>query len=207
MDSGSYPGRGIIAGSIKQGGAGDTPIAGTTEDKDRFDGTDSNMVIGHEAADSTGSRAVGFTNVWLCGAAGVMLVEQDIDITPDPWGMGLGFRAGTLTPEADLTIPAARMRALALGFRAGQVSAQAPRQVMLTGNDLETPEMTESGTEGQVLTQHAARPPSWEDPGVSVAASAIKALGRWEPVVHDPGTGPELVFHDGDVVVVWVATP
>jgi hypothetical protein len=73
-------GRPIIAGSIKQGGAGDTSIAGTTEDKDRFDGTDSNMVIGHEAADNTGSRAVGFTNVWLCGAAGVMLVEEEIDI-------------------------------------------------------------------------------------------------------------------------------
>ena len=38
-------------------------------------------------------------------------------------------------------------------------------------------------------------------------AAQIKALGRWEPVTFDSGSGPELVFSDGEIVVQWVDTP
>jgi len=50
------------------------------------------------------------------------------------------------------------------------VTATAQRQVALIGGGLETPEMTEGGTEGQVLTQHAKRPPTWEDAGGGASA-------------------------------------
>jgi len=162
MDSGTEPGIGIVAGSIKSTSGGNAPHAGTTEDLDRWSGA-ANLSVGHETAQGTGSRLIGFSYTWLCGAAGVMLVEQDIDITPEPWGMGLGFHAGTAAVGADRVVPGARMAPFTLRFRAGQVSAMAPRQVMLTGNDLETPEMTEGGTEGDVLTKHANRKPTWED--------------------------------------------
>ncbi len=176
MDSGADIGIGIVAGSIKSTSGGNSPHAGTTEDLDRWDGA-ANLSVGHETAQGTGSRLIGFSLTWLCGAAGVMLIEQEIDITPTPWGMGLGFHAGAAAVGADRIVPGARMAPLSLGFRAGQVSAQAPRQIMLTGNDLETPQMTDGGTEGQVLTQHAATKPTWEDAGGggggSVATDAI----------------------------------
>jgi predicted GH43/DUF377 family glycosyl hydrolase len=38
-----------------------------------------------------------------------------------------------------------------------------------------------------------------------ITADMVKAVGRWEPVVTDPGTGPELVFTaGGDIVVTFV---
>jgi hypothetical protein len=45
------------------------------------------------------------------------------------------------------------------------------------------------------------------DGSVSVAgitADQVKDIGRWEPVVVDTGSGPELVFSDGDIVMQWV---
>jgi hypothetical protein len=93
------------------------------------------------------------------------------------------------------------MTPFAMGFRSGQVEAMAPRQVALIGNDLETPEMTDGGDEGDVLTQHTNRKPTWEGPG------GIDEAGRWAPMTIDPtadGTWQLLFTDSGDVMMMRV---
>lgn len=55
-----------------------------------------------------------------------------------------------------------------------------------------------SGTTGDVV---------WGTVLSVVTAAQVHAVGRWEPITHDPGSGPEIVFDGSDVVVQFVETP
>lgn len=158
--------------------------------------------------------------------------------TPASFGAEAGFTSGEYGFEfsvgADVYLIPVRFGAEA-GFTAGlSFRTTGSRQVMLTGNGIETPEMTTGGTTGQVLSFDEDGPPTWEDAAGTVDAlddvgdvdaaapsdgdvlvwddylqawvtASISTLGRWEPVVHDPdGYGPELVFDDGDIVMHFI---
>ncbi len=95
---------------------------------------------------------------------GPVSMPSDITFSPDSFGAEAGFQSGIFFgPSIDvLLLP--RAFGTEVGFQSGiALAASGPRQVMLTGNGIETPEMTENGTEGQVLTFHEASPPTWED--------------------------------------------
>jgi hypothetical protein len=150
---------------------------------------DTNLVIGVDVAG---------TNSFQTGLLTVAYYEADPVITfePVPIGAEAGFQAGVaFEVGADVLIPLARFGAEA-GFQAGiRFRAGGARQVMLTGEGIETPEMTTGGTEGQVLTYHADDVPTWEDGGGAPGSLALDDLTDVD--APSPADGEALVWDDG----------
>lgn len=144
---------------------------------------------------------------FFSACATVSLYDDTPGVSATRIGMALGVRAGAVlafsgTPEAWGGFP---MRGLSLGVREGwRVGLSAQRQVSLVGGDIETPEMTAGGNEGDLLTQHALSPPTWESPDGHVHSR------RWVPMVFrpDPVADPDdwQILHDddGSVMMTWV---
>ena len=163
------------------------------------------------ATDTTTTGTVTFS--WYATAVMVALlgiVEGDVVIEPGRVGEAVSFRAGlTITAPSDGTVFLTRLGER-VRWRAGlRITSTAKRQVALVGGGIQTPEMTEGGTEGQVLTQHATRKPTWEDAGGGVTdhgaltgladddhgAYALMVSQDAEP--SDPAR-PEALWYDSD---------
>jgi hypothetical protein len=186
------------------------------------------------AAVTTGCIVDGLTN-FAFRALWVYEAEPTAIIEPSALGMEWGVVAPgpTIVVSEDVT-----NYQLAIGMEWGvvlpgpRVVPTGPRQVMLTGEGVKTPEMTTGGTEGYQLTYHEDTPPDWQSPGGG-GASALDDLtdvdapapedgealvwddyaGLWiaAPVASEP-TGyyepvvldGEIVVIDGDIVMMWV---
>jgi len=211
FDGAGFTSRVLVAGSIKStSGTFLSPAANTTQAGWRFTGANE-FGLGHETADATDARRVGFDGTWLCGAAGVILKEGPPFVQPTTVVVQVAVQTTGLTvaPGASTMLfpsPATRVK-VAVQTTGLAVTATAQRQVALVGNGIETSEMTVGGTEGQVLTQHAKRPPTWEDGGggggdISVSdgvttvdpASAVVFAGA---TVTDDGGGQATVTIQG----------
>ena len=172
--------------------------------------------------------------------SGVMTwsVRFGTHFSPPPFGTEVGFAASIAFAPSGPVLLLPHRFGTEVGFTPGlRLTVGGARQVMLTGGGIETPEMTEGGTEGQVLTFHAGSVPSWEDGGSGPGAMALDDLtdvnaptpsdgnvlawddvaGEWAPVA--PGT-PDLsaasIDDLGDVntpgptngdVLTWDSTP
>ena len=112
------------------------------------------------------------------------------NVAPDPLNPLFQFGSGTIQLGSNAAIDAAAMRAFELKFNAGTFSTLAKRQVALVGEGIETSEMTEGGSEGDILTQHDNRPPTWE----SASGHAHGYSG--ELLITDTPAGTPLVFAD-----------
>lgn len=118
-----------------------------------------------------GEETVGASTGGVVTLGALLFLDVAVTVIPSGFGAEAGFQAGVeiQVPE-EVTLYLARLAAEA-GFRDGsRLRNVGKRQVMLTGSGVETPEMTVGGTEGQVLTQHAKSPPTWEDGGGTVEA-------------------------------------
>ena len=172
------------------------------------------------ATDTTTTGTVTFS--WYATAVMVALlgiVEGDVVIEPGRVGEAVSFRAGlTITAPSDGTVFLTRLGER-VRWRAGlRITSTAKRQVALIGGGIQTPEMTESGTEGQVLTQHATRKPTWEDAGGGVTDhGALTGLGDDDHGAYalmvsqdaepsDPGR-PEALWYDSDAPAVDPSHP
>lgn len=116
-------------------------------------------------------------------------------------GEETGFRAIDVSITEDSMVYLTRRPGEETGFRALTVRPFGPRQVALVGEMLETSEMTEDGTEGQVLTYHEDAKPTWEDP--SAGASALDDLTDVDAPA--PDDGDVLTWDEG--AGEWVAAP
>jgi hypothetical protein len=56
-------------------------------------------------------------------------------------------------------------------------------------------------------TEYARQDHTHGSPADPVTEAAVQAVGRWEPVTHDYGSGQELVFDGDDILVHFIATP
>lgn len=149
-------------------------------------------LTGHAYANGTGGTM--FMGMAMFGP----VPNPNITLAPSAFGVEVGFQAGIVFgPGADVSLfPAAF--GVEVGFQSGvRLSASGSRQVMLTGADIETPEMTAGGTEGDVLTFHAGSPPTWEAP---TAGGTVDDVLIWRPlmdgygnVVTDGGTGEAIM--------------
>lgn len=204
LDSGSDVGRALLVSDAPYAstGAYTSALSGNTEIGDV-----TGCGFSSEDADASGSRAVGMVMATTTdiAVAGVIVCGGDIIITPDPVGMEVGFNAGVVALSGTPTINAARMRGFVLAFRdTGRIGVTAQRQVSFVGGGIETPEMSEGGDEGDVLTQHLGRPATWENAGSHVHSR------RWVPMVWrpDPVGSPDdwqlLHADDGTVMMTWV---
>ncbi|MFV2062599.1 MAG: hypothetical protein ACC726_03685 [Chloroflexota bacterium] len=121
----------------------------------------------------------------------VTIYDTNPSVVGVPIGMEMGFNAGTVAEVADKTIQGSRLKALEVGFNAGRLDVEASRQVALLGEGIETPEMTAGGTEGQVLTQHVGRRPTWEDGGASLTvreADGAPSVASVDTIVVNDGS-------------------
>jgi len=176
------------------------PASGTTELLDT--GT---TFAGYAVGAAGENVAPGFVSnsQFFSACATVSLYDDTPGVSATRIGMELGVRSGAViafsgTPEAGSGFP---MRGFQLAVREGwRVGLSAQRQVSLVGGDIETPEMTVGGNEGDVLVQHLLEPPTWE------AVSALP-LSKWrEPVRMDTdgdGVYDAWLFTDeGDIVMI-----
>jgi hypothetical protein len=131
------------------------------------------------------SYPFGVSRSWRSWTVGVRFSGRIF--RPAAFGAEWGFADSVaLVVGGSVTLFGTRLGAVA-GFAAGiRFSTAGARQVLLTGGGIETPEMTQGGFEGQVLTFHERRVPTWEDG----PASVIEAKG--DLIV---GTGPGAVDH------------
>jgi hypothetical protein len=123
---------------------------------------------------------------------------------PAPFGAEAGFQADIVFEVgADVTLFPKAFGAEA-GFQSGiSFRTGGSRQVMLTGGGIETPEMTTGGDEGDVLTQHAGSPPTWEpaagggdittDPAWTAAGDLIVADGDDSAVILAVGDEDDIL--------------
>jgi hypothetical protein len=152
---------------------------------------------GHAYANGTGGTM--YMGMAMFGPA----PDPDVTLTPSPFGVEAGFQSGVVFgPGADVALfPQAF--GVEVGFTAGiAFGATGPRQVMLTGADLETPQMTEGGTEGYILTYHDGGPPTWE-PGSGPGSLALDDLSDVD--APTPSDGDVLTFDSG--TGDWVNAP
>ena len=112
------------------------------------------------------------------------------NIAPDPINPELAFNAGAIATSGPVALYGGSMRAFVFAFNAGLLGSYAKRQVALVGEDIQTPEMTVGGNEGDILTQHADIAPTWEPP----SAHAHDYSG--ELLITDEPAGTPLVFAD-----------
>lgn len=199
-DSGIKSGISIVAGSVKQ--IGGSVQAGTTADIYR-NPVDKTFTIARDTTASTGSRTTGTTNTWLCGAAQALFVEDEVVMSPDSFGTELGFTTSpNIVISSDMVMLPQTSFGTEIGFFPGiGITKPRTRQVALVGEGVDLTEMTEGGTEGQVLTKHAKLKPSWEDAAGGGGASGVD---RWVPMTIDD-SGWQLLFTDGgDVTMMRV---
>ena len=131
--------------------------------------------IGHESPfTGTGARAVGFHGgiVTAGNSVGLMLAETEVVFTPArlgaEWPNRRGLRSSSVRAACCCRVPLRPRRGRAAG---PAVRGRGTRQVMLAGGP-GTTALTEGGAEGQVLTYHGRRKPTWEAPsggGLEVA--------------------------------------
>lgn len=205
VDSGSVLSRGIAVTCSTTGGGQGTAQTGHTLIGSAVIVATNCMMFATEDADATGSRSVGFTGNGLHAGAVMLWEEVPVDAIAEPARIGeeASFRAGVeVTAPEDGWVFANRMQAEVTAFRSGVlVQANGPRQVALVGRMLGTSEMTEGGTEGQVLTYHDEEKPTWED-----AAGGASALDDLTDVdAPTPADGDVLSWDDG--AGEWVNTP
>ena len=158
-----------------------------------------------------GQTAMGWGTKALAGDAGDWVISSsnnadngvagfafellgDSIFTPDPFGIEVGINEPTFIVGADVGFFQPRL-GIEVGFQPGlRFRTSGQRQVMLTGSLVETPEMTEGGTEGQVLTQHAKSPPTWEDASggggdtslnIDLDVSGAHTVDRDDGATHD----------------------
>jgi hypothetical protein len=130
------------------------------------------------------------------------LTAQLIVFEPDAYGAEAGIAATFVVGSTVYLLPASPGVGADAGFQPGLVFRTAgSRQVMLTGSDLETPEMTTGGSEGDVLTFHEGDVPTWEPaPG---AGADLATLG--DVVIDTPAEGDVLTYDAYEEV--WVNEP
>lgn len=118
--------------------------------------------------------------------------EQNMELARA--GEVAGFRGLTVAATGPATNYLSRRPAEVTGFRPLTIRASGPRQVALVGRHLGTSEMTEGGTEGQVLTYHAASKPTWEDSTgggadgsllIDLSVSGAHTADRDDAATHD----------------------
>ena len=130
------------------------------------------------------------------------------NVAPDPLTPVLDLNPGAIAFQGAQAFYGSPMRAMELSLNPGRIGSQAKRQVALVGPDAAsyrfTPEMTQGGNEGDLLTQHANRPATWE------AVDSHVHSRRWVPMVFrpDPVADPDdwQILHDddGSVMMTWV---
>ena len=208
LDSGIDLAIGFSVCATRAWGSGLTPVGGCTKDG-YWDHTDSYSVgwggafTRQTVYPTSGSRTVGVTFSGISATSGILLLAGDLEVEPDPVGMEMGFKTGTIALSGTPQLGRTRMRPFVLGFNPGRLGSAAKRQVSLVGGSIETPEMTVDGAEGDLLVQHIDRPPTWEGPDDHVHAR------RWVPAVYrpDPVGSPNdwrlLHADDGSVVMTW----
>jgi hypothetical protein len=167
------------------------------------------------ATDTTTTGTVSIDTTFTASMHALLgIVEGIVVVQPARLGEAVSWRAGlAVTAPADGTVFLTRLGER-IRWRAGlRITSTAKRQVALVGGGIETPEMTEDGTEGQVLTQHATRKPTWEDAGGGVTdhgaltgladddhdAYALMVSRDAEP--SDPAR-PEALWYDTDATPV-----
>ncbi len=158
---------------------------------------------GHEPVATNGSRAAGINQA--TGSAGFVLIAGgDLEINPTPVGAQGGVRSGVIAASGTPNLQTGRIRPAYAGIRAGSIDYASQRQVLVVGGvaeqEFEQPETTEGGSEGDILTQHSNRKPSWESP-------SSLPLSKWrEPVRMDnngDGTYDDWLLADnGDVIMM-----
>jgi hypothetical protein len=155
---------GIIAAS---GGGGNlTAGSGQTADWNTAFFTLYDSAGSHEQV--AGTEVLSYSsssNIWAAGIilGAVLPITVDVDASVVvEWEVPAGLTVDT-GPDVKVLVgqPARVLWAVPSDIA---VTSRGSRQVMLTGDDLETTEMTEDGTEGQVLTYHEGDKPTWEDP-------------------------------------------
>lgn len=178
------------------------PVAGMTEDT--AETITYFRATGHETTAKTGSRNIGWDSGGNHSVIGILYAGTVIDVGGGRAGMVMGVRGVTLSHEGTIQLPYRRLRSLRMGLRSGALSLSmtAKRQVALVGEGIEQSEMTEGGSEGQVLTQHAGRPPTWEDP-TGGGASALDDLTDVDLTTEAPAEGDVLVYRTDE----WVPEP
>jgi hypothetical protein len=187
LDSGADAGIGFVAtgsSSAITSGVGATVVdVALTADGNSHGG------IGHESPfTGSGVREVGFFGgmVTAGNSVGLMLAETDVLFTPARLGLEAGVAPGlALVIGADrMLLPSPRagvVAGIALGLR---LEVEGPRQVMLAGGP-ETSALTEGGVEGQVLTYHARRRPTWEAFTASSDRRVFTTSGSWSKPAGD----------------------
>jgi len=88
--------RAIIAGTNKSNTSASSPVSGTTGDKNTYIDPIS-VNIGSEASDSSSTRTVGFSAIWLYAYATILLKDTSIIETPDPIAVAVTAPAPTIT--------------------------------------------------------------------------------------------------------------
>ncbi len=118
--------------------------------------------IGGHAYGNNATGGTMYMGMAMFGPAASPDLTLEVDV---PFGTEAGFQAGiSFGPSEDILFIPSRA-GTEVGFYAGvSFGSTGPRQVMLVGGGIETPEMTVDGEEGQVLTYHEGQPPTWEDP-------------------------------------------
>lgn len=188
IDTDSTLGMTFIAGDSS--GGPHTALSGTTEDYNT-----SGMVFGHETAATSGSREVGWDGSGIHSTVRSTYVASSPAVAPDPIGLEVGLNAGTIAYDGPVELPGTRTRALTIGLRAGAIAFTATRHVALVGNGLHTSEMTDGlrsdgqpSEEGDALTWHPGRTPSFDEPTGGGGASLTVKEADGSPSVSSVDT-------------------
>jgi hypothetical protein len=185
LDSGGADGLALGSGS-NQGYYPGSLNLGSGQVQTFYASTSYHRVKGSRTAiTGTGSFAYSHSGAYELGVAVGLFGQSGHAFRPASFGAEAGLADGVaFVVGSHVRLFAGRLGAEA-GFASGlRVTSSGPRQVLLTGGGLETPEMTEGGAEGQVLTFHAMGVPTWGDG----PASVIEAKGELIA-----GTGPGAV--------------
>ena len=190
LDSGDELAIRFVAGASDNGWFGSV-LATTTDDGGWSYNSDRYGRFGHDTDYfQSGEVTVGWNGTRIGAMAGFYVISGDQEVTPDPFGMVIGLGSNTIGATGDVQLPAHRIRGLKLGLNPSRIGRYAKRQVALVGEGIETPGMTEGGNEGDLLTQHSNREPTWEP------ASAHAHEYSGELLITDEPAGTPLVFAD-----------
>jgi hypothetical protein len=186
----------------------DWPSGWTGDQKEQEQGVPSGPARTHVATkDATASSQDPGLNTWEFGVnkewvAFTIAVRTTPDRTFTLPTFGLELDASSITLEVgadvSLFLPTFELEMDVPGI---SLRTAGTRQVMLTGAGLETPEMTTGGDEGDVLTQHAGSPPTWES--VAAGASALDDLTD----VDAPAPDDNDVLSWDAATSAWVPVP
>jgi hypothetical protein len=186
---------GRVFGSLTLSGTNQSAAEGFTEDE-RLTAGDKLSCFGHEAADTSGDRTTCWTGNSSFAVVGVLIEEGVATTEPS----ALGFEWGVVAPGPTISVSEDITNyAGALGMEWGvvapgpKVRPSGKRQIMLTGEGIETPEMTTGGTAGQVLS-FSATGPTWIDAG-GAPATTVTDETTWGIT---PAVGSASTYAKGD---------